>query len=92
MEKFKLETAGILDSFMKGDIGFPQYITATDAAFAGAMPRLGNLDIPQLRAVMLGNHNTVMEEMLRRGPSEPSEAENPVGPVLPLKQALRGEN
>jgi hypothetical protein len=55
METFKLETAGILDRFLKGHIDFPGYIAAADASFASAMPQMAGLDIPQLRAVMMAN-------------------------------------
>jgi hypothetical protein len=62
----KLESAGILNRFMDGHIDFPEYIAATDATFANALPRFTGQDIPQLRAVMLANHDIVMEEMVRR--------------------------
>lgn len=66
MELFKLETAGIVDRFMKGHIDFPEYIAATDVSFASAMPRMAGTNIPELRTVMMANHDTVMEEMVRR--------------------------
>jgi hypothetical protein len=68
MELFKAETTGIVERFMAQQIDFPEYIAATDATFASALPRLTSGDIPSVRAVMLANHDTVMEEMIRRTP------------------------
>jgi hypothetical protein len=70
MEAFRAETKGIVDRFMAGHIDFPEYIAATDISFASALPRLGG-DIPDVRALMMANHDTVMAEMVRRTPPQP---------------------
>ena len=66
METFKRETAGIVTRFMARQIDFPEYVAATDATFASALPRLAGGDLTLIRAVMMANHDTVMAEMVRR--------------------------
>jgi hypothetical protein len=70
LENFKLETLRIVDRFLRGRIDLAEYIAATDRSLASAMPRLTDGDLPQLRGLLLGNNDIVMEEMLRRGSAE----------------------
>jgi hypothetical protein len=65
MEAFRTETKGIVARFMAGHIDFPEYIATTDSTFASALPRLGG-NIPDVRALIMANHDTVMAEMIRR--------------------------
>jgi hypothetical protein len=66
MENFRLETLRIVGSFLQGHINFTEYVAAVDASLASAMPRLKDGELPQLRGLILGTNQIVMEEMLRR--------------------------
>jgi len=66
MEVFKTEAREVLNRFLHHRLSFPNCIVALDAALAGLVPQLTTEQIPPLRAIMLANNATVMEEMERR--------------------------
>jgi len=57
---------GLVTSFLQQHMSFPEYIAATDAAFYQLIPGLSGESLPRLRALMLANHDMVMQEMARR--------------------------
>jgi hypothetical protein len=69
MEAYKKETRKVIRRFLRYETALPQCIAALDAALADFVPRMTAKDLPQLRAFMLANNETVMKEMERRGPS-----------------------
>ena len=66
MEVFKRETKIVVDRFLHHRITFPKCIAALDAALAGLIPTLTAKQIAPLRAIMLANNATVMEEIEKR--------------------------
>jgi len=66
MEKFRLATSRSVGRFLRGSIDFAEYVAVTDRCFSRAVSRLSNEDILQLRVLILGNNDIVMDEMLRR--------------------------
>jgi hypothetical protein len=67
MEVYRAETEEILRRFVGREISFPDCIAALDSALAGLIPRLASGQMESLRAIVLTNNQTVMEEMGRRG-------------------------
>lgn len=67
MEVYERETQEVLKRFLERRLNFAECIAALDAALAGLVPTLSGEQIPRVRAVMLANNETVMEEMERRG-------------------------
>jgi hypothetical protein len=66
VEVYEGETREIVRRFMHDRLSFPLCIAALDAALAGLIPRLTAEQIAPLRAIMLANNATVMQEMERR--------------------------
>ena len=66
-EHFRAQTEEILRRFRGRQISFPDCIAALDAALAELVPRLDGGQIEPLRAIVLTNNDTVMDEMARRG-------------------------
>jgi hypothetical protein len=69
MEAYRKETRKVIRRFLRYEISFPQCIAALDAALADFIPRVAGKQLPELRAFMLSNNETVMGELERRGPS-----------------------
>ena len=67
MEVYKREAREVVRRFLLRQLSFPNTIAALDAALAGVLPRLKPEQLDEVRAVMLANNETVMEEMARRG-------------------------
>lgn len=67
MEVYKSETREVIRRFLIHQLSFPNCIAALDAALAGVIPGLKPEQLDELRAVMLANNGTVMEEVARRG-------------------------
>jgi hypothetical protein len=68
MEAYKRAAKTIVRRFLRGELSLPKCIAALDAALAEFIPRLTGEQIAHLRAVMLANNETVMQEMARRTP------------------------
>jgi hypothetical protein len=68
VEVYKKETRKVIKRFLRYETGLPQCIAALDAALADLIPRIAGKELPELRAFMLSNNETVMKEMERRGP------------------------
>jgi len=66
-EQYRAKTEEILRSFFERQISFPECIAALDIALAEFIPKLATGQIESLRAIILTNNETVMEEMARRG-------------------------
>jgi len=67
MEAYRSETREVVEQFLRRRIGFPECISALDAALARFVPKLTKEELPSLRVLMLANNQRVMEEMERRG-------------------------
>jgi len=65
MEVYKRETQEVIKRFLARRLGFPECIAALDAALAGLVPRLTGEELPELRAVILGNNEIVVKGMAR---------------------------
>ena len=66
MEVYKREAREVIRRFLGGRLSFPACIAALDAALAGLVPKVTHQELPELRAVMLANNETVMNEMAKR--------------------------
>ncbi len=66
MEVYKNETREVIRRFLEYKLSFPDCIAALDAALAGLIPTLDPAELGSLRALMLANNETVMQEMERR--------------------------
>ena len=66
VEVYKSETKVVIRRFLVHNLSFQNTIAALDAALAGVLPRLQPEQLDELRAVMLANNATVMEEMAQR--------------------------
>ena len=66
MEVYERETREIIKRFLAHRLSFPECIAPLDAALADLIPRLDIEDLEELRALMLFNNETVMEEMEKR--------------------------
>jgi len=66
VEVYRQETREIVRRFRSHQLSFPNCIAALDAALAGLLPRLRPEQLDGVRAEMLANNATVMEEMARR--------------------------
>ena len=66
MEVYKRETRQVIRRFLLHQLGFPNCISALDAALAFLIPGIHPEELDTLRAVMLANNETVMKEMERR--------------------------
>lgn len=67
MEAYRAETEEILRRLFVREVSFPDCIAALDDALARLIPRLASGQMEPLRAIVLANNETVMEEMARRG-------------------------
>ena len=67
MEVYKRETEEVVKRFLHHRLSFPNCIAALDAALAGLVPSLTAEQIAPLRAILLANNATVMQEMEKRG-------------------------
>ena len=68
MEVYTRETRQVIRRFLLHQLGFPNCISALDAALGFLIPRMHPEELGTLRAVMFTNNETVMKEMERRGP------------------------
>jgi hypothetical protein len=66
MEVYRKQTQEILKRFLGREISFPECIAALDHALAGRIETLRPAQLPNLRALMLANNETVMKEMAKR--------------------------
>ena len=66
MEVYKTETRKVMKRFLHYHLSFNACIHALDAALSGFIPRMQQEDIPELRTLILANHETMMKEMERR--------------------------
>jgi len=66
MEVYRQQTQKILKRFLDREITFPECIAALDHALAGRVKTLRPEELPNLRAVILANNETVMKEMAKR--------------------------
>jgi hypothetical protein len=73
MEAYEQKTKDIIDSFLSHRISLPQCTVALDAALAALIPTLSAEQLPRLRAVLVANNETVMQEMKRREKSDATE-------------------
>ena len=72
MEAYKRETSEAIKRFLAHRLSFPDCIAALDAALARFIPRMSDEQLSDVRALMLANNETVMNEMKRRGsPTQP---------------------
>lgn len=62
MEAYKKETRQVIRRFLRYETGLSQCIAALDAALADFVPRMTAKDLPELRALMLENNETVMKK------------------------------
>jgi len=69
MEVYKAETREVIRRFLLRQLSFPNCIAALDAALAGVLPELQPEQLDEVRAVMLANNATVMEEMQKTQPN-----------------------
>ena len=67
MEFYRQQTHCIVTKYRHDRITFESCISHLDAALARFMGRMKPEQLNELRAVMLKNHDQVMEEMARRG-------------------------
>ena len=66
VEVYRRETREVIRRFLIHQLSFPNGIAALAAALAGILPKLKPDQLDQVRAVMLANNETVMEEMAKR--------------------------
>ena len=66
MEVYRNETREVVRRFLQHKLSFPACIAALDAALAALIPTLDPADLGSLRALMLANNETIMQEMERR--------------------------
>jgi hypothetical protein len=66
VEVYRQETREIIRRFHRHQLSFPNCIAALDAALAGLLPRLKPEQLDGVRADILANNATVMEELARR--------------------------
>jgi hypothetical protein len=66
MQAYKKETRKVVKRFLRYDTGLPRCIAALDASLADFVPRMTAKDLPELRAFVLANNETIMKEMERR--------------------------
>jgi len=66
MEVYKRETKEVISRFLLRKLSFPKCIAALDAALSALIPILKPEDLDELRAVILKNNETVMQEMEHR--------------------------
>jgi hypothetical protein len=67
VEVYKRETREVIRRFLLRQLSFPNTIAALDASLAGLLPRLQSEQFDEVRAALLANNETVMDEMQRRG-------------------------
>lgn len=70
MEVYKRESRDVIRRFLLRQLSFPNCIAALDAALAGVLSRLKPEQLDEVRAVVLANNATVMEDMARRSPEK----------------------
>jgi hypothetical protein len=69
MRAYETITREIIWRFLRHRITFPQCIDLLDDELAAVVLRMTtNEDLPALRALVMLNNDTVMQEMERRGP------------------------
>jgi hypothetical protein len=66
MELYRKQTKKTLKRFLEREITFPECIAALDHALARRIQTIRAEDLPNLRAFMLANNETVMKEMEKR--------------------------
>jgi hypothetical protein len=66
VDVYKRECREIIRRFLAKRISFPACISG--AALADVFPRMSNVDILEIREILLSNNAIVMKEMERRGP------------------------
>jgi len=66
VEVYKTKTDDIVRRFLLRQFRFPDCVAALDAALSGLLPTLTPEDFDKVRAMMLANNDTVMDEMARR--------------------------
>jgi hypothetical protein len=67
LEVYKRETREATRRFLLRQLSFPNCIAALDAALAGLLPRLRPEQLDEVRAMILANNATAMEEIAKRG-------------------------
>jgi hypothetical protein len=70
VEVYKRESRDVIRRFLLRQLSFPNCIAALDAALAGVLSRLKPEQLDEVRAVVLANNATVMEDMARRSPEK----------------------
>ncbi|MGA7409476.1 MAG: hypothetical protein WBW33_03260 [Bryobacteraceae bacterium] len=72
MEVYKRETKELVKRFMDNRITFPQCMHGLDAALSDLVSstQLKGEDLPELRAIIMANNETVMKGLERRGPPD----------------------
>jgi hypothetical protein len=76
MEIYRKQTQKTLKSFLGRAITFPECIAALDHALARRIQTLLPEELPNLRAVMLANNETVMKEMEKREKQRKAQAKS----------------
>ena len=66
MEVYKKQAQKIVKSFLDHQTAFPECISALDAALVRFIKRRGHGEFPAIKAVLLANNETVMQEMEKR--------------------------
>jgi hypothetical protein len=67
MEAYRKQTQKIVKSFLAREITFPECVAALDHALARFIrKKMLAEELPNLRAVMMANNETLMQEMERR--------------------------
>lgn len=66
MKAYKQETRDLIGRFLLHQLSFVNCIAALDSALAGLLSRLRAGELNEIRALMLANNETVMDEMIRR--------------------------
>jgi hypothetical protein len=68
MEAYSKRTRKIIELFLARKLSFADCLAALDAALADVILHLTDEQLPDLRALLMANNETVMREMERRGP------------------------
>jgi hypothetical protein len=67
VDAYRRETKSLVTRFVKNQLPFESCIYSLDAALLRLISRMRPKQLNELRSVMLGNNELVMEEMARRG-------------------------
>ncbi len=68
MEDYKAETSEILSRYLAHEISISDCVAMLNMALAGLIPSLRGDQILELRAIMVANTNTMMEELEKQLP------------------------